>query len=467
MNQHTTPLFDALKKYAAAETTLHVPGHKNGTVLPPFARPFYEKLLQLDATEVNGLDDLHAPEDVILEAQQLLTDLYQTKASYFLVNGSTSGNLAMILATLSRGDEAIVQRNCHKSILHGLELAGAQPIFVAPDVDPDWQIATTLPIDEVKQTIMRHPNAKALILTYPNYYGLAQDDIAELIAFARTQNLLVLVDEAHGAHFTLSQFPTSTLAYGADVVIHSAHKTLPAMTMGSYLHINSDRVSDRRIRYYMQMLQSSSPSYAIMGSLDIARFYLAHYIEETPLLENIAAFRCALNTIEGIHVLEAPSHMTLDPLKVTICADRLTGFELSEALEAVGILPELADFQNVLFVLPLAVTDYTDIIEKVSRIVCQSTSLQQYETYSAPRETTLALSYEEMQMRDVVRSPLQSAIGKISAETIIPYPPGIPLVMKGERISAEIVSQLQKMIAHDTHVHGGEYLKQQEILLYK
>lgn len=466
MNQNQTPLFDALQQYAAAETTFHVPGHKNGTVLPTFARPFYEKLLQLDATEVNGLDDLHAPDDVILQAQQLLTDLYDTKASYFLVNGSTSGNLAMILATLARGDGVIVQRNCHKSILHGLELAGASPIFIAPDVDDDWQIATTLPIQIVKDAISRYPNVKALILTYPNYYGLAQRDIAELIDFAHAHDVIVLVDEAHGAHFTLSQFPTSTLAYGADVVIHSAHKTLPAMTMGSYLHINSDRVSERRIRYYMQMLQSSSPSYAIMGSLDIARFYLAHYIEETPLLKNIQAFKKALNTIEGIHVLKAPKQMMLDPLKVTIRADGMTGFELSDALEAVGILPELADFQNVLFVLPLAVTDYTDMLDKIARIRFERKSVH-YETYAAPRETTLALLYEEMQMRDVVRCPLKQAVGHISAETIIPYPPGIPLVMKGERISAAIVHQLQKIIAHSTHVHGGEYLTKHEILLYK
>lgn len=466
MNQQETPLFTALHHYAAAETTLHVPGHKNGTVLPPFAKPFYERLLQLDATEVSGLDDLHAPEDVILKSQQLLTEHYGTIHSYFLVNGSTVGNLAMILATLSHGDEVIVQRNCHKSILHGIELTGATPIFVAPHVDSSWQVATTLSIEETQRVISEHPQAKALILTYPNYYGIAQQQIKTLIDFAHAQNLVVLVDEAHGAHFTLAQFPSSTLDWGADVVIHSAHKTLPAMTMGSYLHINSQRVSDRRIRYYLQMLQSSSPSYPIMASLDIARFYLAHYIEETPLRAHIQTFRKALNDLRGIHVLEAPTGTQLDPLKVTIRADGLTGFELADALEAVGILPELADFQNVLFVLPLAIVDYSEILETIAQIKWQPSSLNM-PSYRIPFETTIALSYEQMHESQITRCPIAQAVDQISAETIIPYPPGIPLIMKGERIRAETVVQLQKMIAHDTHFHGGEYLTENDILLYK
>lgn len=456
MNQQRTPLFDKLKNYASSKTTFHVPGHKNGTVFPTWARTYYQSLLQIDATEITGMDDLHAPEEAILEAQQLLQDHYQSQRSYFLVNGSTVGNLTMILATLQAGDFVLVQRNCHKSILNGLELAGAHPIFLAPSYNSDWQLATSLTTNCVKQAFKQFKEVKALILTYPNYYGLAQQNIRELIDTAHDYGAIVLVDEAHGAHFTLDSFPKSSLHFGADIVIQSAHKTLPAMTMGSYLHIGSQRIDCARIEHYLQMLQSSSPSYPIMGSLDLARFYLATYIEETPLIQSINRFKEALNSLEMIRVVEAPDNYYVDPLKVTIqSTQQVSGYTLQAALESVGIYPELADPYNVLFVLPLAVTDYTEILQNIA-VALKDLAKEKLPTIqSVPSHTTmLAMSYAELRNASTEFISIKEASGRISAEMVTPYPPGIPLIMYGEKISD---TQLEALSNYE-RFHGGEKL---------
>ena len=201
-----------------------------------------------------------------------------------------------------------------------------------------------------------YPEAKAIILTYPNYYGFAED-LSTIIELAHIKRIPVLVDEAHGAHLSVgAPFPKSAIRLGADVVVHSAHKTLPAMTMGSYLHVNSSLLGTERIQFYLQMLQSSSPSYPIMGSLDLARAYLATFTDEdrNGLVKAITEFKFQLSRISEIAVLEPPVGVFVDPLKVSIKSKcGLSGYELQVLLEEVGIYTELADPQNVLFVLPL------------------------------------------------------------------------------------------------------------------
>ncbi len=274
--QNRTPLFDALCKHSNPNPiSFHVPGHKSGTIFNQQQNNYYQEILRIDATELSGLDDLHSPEGVIKEAEELLADLYQVKKSFFLVNGSTVGNLAMILSVCEKDDVILVQRNCHKSVLNALKLAKAHPVFIDPDYNQDWKTATGVSKEIVERAISLYPQAKALCLTYPNYYGMVYD-LKSIIELAHVHHIPVLVDEAHGPHFILGDpFPETAIQLGADMVVHSAHKTLPAMTMGSYLHINSNRINSDKVRDYLQMLQSSSPSYVIMASLDLARNYLA------------------------------------------------------------------------------------------------------------------------------------------------------------------------------------------------
>src|SRR5690606_155051 len=234
--------------------------------------------LQYDQTELSGLDDLHYPEGAIREAQELLADAYGAERSFFLVNGSTTGNLAMIHAVCKEGDRVLVQRNSHKSIFHAMELAKLRPVYLTPEWGEASQSAEGISLATVKEAIRQYPESTALILTYPNYYGMAGTEIKEIINYSHQFNIPVLVDEAHGAHLLAGGlFPQSALTYGADAVVQSAHKTLPAMTMGSFLHIRGERISINRISKYLRIFQSSSPSYLIMASLDDARAYIQNY----------------------------------------------------------------------------------------------------------------------------------------------------------------------------------------------
>lgn len=479
MKQSQTPLFDALKEFDLQDKlSFHVPGHKNGHILQEKGKFLYQSLLTIDATELTGLDDLHAPDGPILEAESLLAHLYNVKKSYFLVNGSTVGNLAMILAVCEEGDTVLVGRNCHKSILHGLMLANAKPIFLTPSYYEEWGIAGGVDAKTISEALTLYPETKAIILTYPNYYGLA-NDLTETITLAHKRNILVLVDEAHGAHFTLgAPFPKSAIELGADIIVQSAHKTLPAMTMGSYLHINSTLVKKERIEFYLQMLQSSSPSYPIMGSLDLARAYLASYTKEDveSLLQKIHQFKQSLSSIKEIDVLDPPTNVWKDPLKITIRSKTgLSGYELQSTLEEKGIYTELADTQNVLFVLPLLKKDEFYPFEKTVELIktavkdkhrnpTPATSISWTETSSI---TPLAMSYAKMKQAKSAEISFQEAIGKISGEMVIPYPPGIPLIMLGEIITEEKVSNLEKLITLNARFHGGTALANLKLIVYE
>ncbi|WP_332603930.1 aminotransferase class I/II-fold pyridoxal phosphate-dependent enzyme, partial [Bacillus sp. S1(2024)] len=343
-----TPLYKALIQHARRNShSFHVPGHHNGDVFFDDAKSIFDPLLTIDVTELAGLDDLHHPSGVIKEAQELASQLYGSVESFFLVNGTTVGNLAMILSVCEPGDTILVQRNCHKSVFHAVDLSGAEPVYLAPDVDSAMHVPTHVPLGTIKEALEAYPGAKGLVLTNPTYYGHSADlteiiteahhygipvlvdeahgahfilgepfpvsalkmgaDIVVIITEAHHYGIPVLVDEAHGAHFILGEpFPVSALKMGADIVVQSAHKTLPAMTMGSYLHLNSScRINRDRVAEYLNRLQSSSPSYPIMASLDIARAYVQHIIEEQKLSDILQRIQTLKQTFDSLTNAEA------------------------------------------------------------------------------------------------------------------------------------------------------------------
>lgn len=481
MEQIKTPLYDALENfYKKNKISFHVPGHKNGQIFFTQGPSLFQSVLSIDATELTGLDDLHAPEGPILQSQFMLANLYRVKKSFFLINGSTVGNLAMIQAVCEPGDTVFVQRNCHKSILHGLMLANANPVFLTPNYYEDWGIAGTLDAITVLKALESYPKPKAIILTYPNYYGLAEEEnVKKIIHIAHEKNIPVLVDEAHGAHLTLAHpFPKSSISFGADIVVHSAHKTLPAMTMGSFLHFNSNLIEETQIEFYLQMLQSSSPSYPIMASLDLSRGYLASFTEEDQsyLLKKINAFKNLLSTIKEIEILAPPANVTMDPLKVTIRSTTgLSGYELQKLLEEKGIYTELADPQNVLFVLPLLKREEEYPFKQTVELIQSAVKNQVKSKVNAPSfhwkeiemMTNLEIPYSEMRKRSKKQTPFKEAIGKIAGEMIIPYPPGIPLIMLGERITIEKINTLEKLISLGSRFHGGTGLENEKLVLFE
>jgi arginine/lysine/ornithine decarboxylase len=475
MDQGKTPLYTALKRHDAIHPfSFHVPGHKYGFVFPANARNDYEPLLKLDATELTGLDDLHHPESVIAEAQLLAAKLYNVEETFFLVNGSTTGNLAMIFAVCGEKKKVIVQRNCHKSVMHALQLAGATPVFLSPEFDKDVRVASYVAYDTIKKALELHPDAAALVLTNPNYYGMAVD-LTEVVHLAHRYGIPVLVDEAHGAHFILGQpFPKTAVACGADVVVQSAHKTLPAMTMGSYLHFNSSLVDKEKLKYFLQVFQSSSPSYPIMASLDLARSYVACLTKNDvkKVAEQIREFKDALATIEGIAIVH--SHQPLvqtDLLKITLqTRSELSGYELQQLLEREGIFAELADPFNVLLIYPLAVIEQMEqVVEKIQQafrgLRYSEQLLYSFHSFSFLPSTD-AISYKELQTLPKKVVDLKRAEGYIAAETIIPYPPGVPLLWIGERICKEHIEQIEQLKRCHARFQGGRYLSTQQIEVY-
>lgn len=473
MNQLKKPLYEALIRHIHKKPiSFHVPGHKYGSIFPE--EPYFRELLKIDATELSGLDDLHAPEGPIMEAEKLLADLYQVKKSFFLVNGSTAGNLAMIMSVCEEDQDVFVQRNCHKSVLNALRLAKANPIFLEPEFDFDWKIASGVHYQTVEKAFSLYPKATGLILTYPNYYGAAYD-LKRMIELAHQYGIPVLVDEAHGPHLIIGgSFPPSSLSLGADMAVQSAHKTLPAMTMGSFLHFNSDLIDLNKVIDYLHIFQSSSPSYPIMASLDVARSYLASYYPKdvTYLLTEVQKFREGLHDIPGIRVLEYSS--CGDPLKITIQSTcGISGFALQKRLEGFGIYTELADPFNLLFVLPLLkegqVYPFKKTIEKIKIALKDITNkpVKNVLAFNHNKISLLAVPFRLMGKLEGIDIPIGKAAGKIAAETIIPYPPGIPLIFMGEKITPERIEVLNRLMDDGANFQGGVILQQKMIRVFR
>lgn len=460
------PLVEMLKEFMEKQpTSFHVPGHKNGMIsgLPKGI----QGALPFDLTELTGLDDFHHPEGAIYEAEKLLAETYGANRSFFLVNGSTVGNLAMIYTTCKRNEKVIVQRNAHKSIFHGLQLVGAKPIYVSPEWDEKSRTATHVPLSTLKEVLSIHRDVKAVILTSPTYYGAVSKELKEQIALCHELGIPVLVDEAHGAHFTASRrFPESALDVGADMVVQSAHKTLPAMTMASFLHIKSNLVDSERVNRYLRMLQSSSPSYLLLASLDDARHYVQTYseVDANYLLEKRKQWIEALRSIPSLQVIEMD-----DPLKVLLRVPGYTGFQLKEALEKRGLYPELADLHQVLLILPLlkqgqifsfadariSIKEAVQSLKTAEKINILPTTLKEIQKISIPE-----YSFDELEEMKAEWIPYVRAIGKVSASMVIPYPPGIPLFIPGEKITVSKLSQLEELIAAGASFQGDHRLEE-------
>jgi len=464
-NQHETPLYDALVHHSQLKPySFHVPGHKSGSILPGKAEKHYRDILEIDLTEITGLDDLHHPEESIKEAQDLLSTYFGSKHSFFLIGGSTAGNLAMILANDQEGKPFLVQRNCHKSIIHALELAGAHPVFLQPIFEEETGRYGPVSGQQVEEALGEFPDAAGLILTYPDYYGRTYD-LTSMIEQAHNKNVPVLIDEAHGVHFSLGEpVPPSSLHLGADVVVQSAHKMSPAMTMGAYLHIGSNRIEKQKISTYLQMFQSSSPSYPIMASLDIARSYLATYTQEK-LANSIEYVKQIREVFQSYPLWEVlPSEPGIDdPFKITLQVKGIYDAQLvSQLLEEEGIYPELVTDNQILLILGLEPTVSIPSLQVHLHNVyanCSETNLEAHATIEQDvihveqqRYQKLAYSYQALNRMQTTFRPWSEVEGKIASCSVIPYPPGIPLIMKGERIQSFQVEQLRQLMDKGAHI---------------
>lgn len=549
------PLYEALTAHARQRPhPFHVPGHKQrASSLGDDAAEYFAPLLELDVTELADTDDLHHPQGPLAEAQTLAAACFGAEETRFLVGGSTSGNLAAILGLCAPDELMIVQRNVHKSIIHGLMLAGARAVLLPAHIDPSSGLATGPGAASLEAAIDRYPQAKAVILSVPNYYGMSPD-LPAMVRLAHRRGIPVLVDEAHGPHFGLHPaFPRSALQAGADLVVQSAHKLLSAMTMGGLLHMQGTRFDREPVRQALRMVQSSSPSFPILASLDLARRQLDR--------EGPDAFRSALDAVNRAAVgladmsfgalgyengtwptekagkpfgtseyesrakeakagalFEASGYengakeaaagklfgtsgneggtgtgtgaeaanrpgLTYDPLKLVLFdrTGRWSGFELCEELRKRGCVAEMADsrYAVLAFGTGSMPADAEALLAALKALEAEnrSSAFGSGEALSAGNRSSAASEAagvrppgwpekgERLPVPEPVRFkralgpshplPLEQSAGHVAAEWVIPYPPGIPVLYPGERITGEAIAELLQWRREGVQIQGA------------
>ena len=479
LNQNETPLFDALKEYVDRDTLpFHVPGHKKGVGIDKEFKNFIgENPFKIDVTVFKLVDSLHHPTGPIKKAQELVADAYESHASFFSIHGTSGAIQAMILAVVNDGDKIIVPRNVHKSVTSGIILSGAVPVFMEPEIDKKLGIAHGVTPETVEKTLKENPDAKAVLIINPTYYGVATD-IKKIADIVHSYDIPLIVDEAHGPHLAFSEkLPMSALKAGADICAQSTHKIIGSLTQGSLLHVKSKYVDPKRVQQILNLMQTTSPSYIIMASLDCARRQIA--LEGKDLLQKTIELckytRDEINKIPGFYcfgeeVLGKPGSYSFDPTKLTISSRELgiTGFELDMILaDKYHIQMELSDFYNV-----LAVGSFGDTKEGLDRLLSALKEISN--DYYGKKETvqdfldipaipTKILNPREAFYSDKISIPLNESIGKISGEFLLAYPPGIPVLCPGEEITQEVVDYVHDLKRANLYVQGTEDLTVENI----
>lgn len=468
--QEAMPLFEALKVYDQRNVVpFDVPGHKHGKGLKPMTDYYGERMMALDVNSMPCLDNLSNPIGVIKEAEDLAADAFGADSAFFLVNGTSAGIQAMIMSVCEPGDKIILPRNCHKSAISALILSGAIPIYVQAQIDERLGIAMGVELDDVKETIMENPDAAAVFIINPTYYGAASD-LKEIIRFAHQYNMLVLVDEAHGAHFHFHpDVPPSAMKLGADMSAVSLHKTGGSLTQSSILLLNEERITHQKVRTTLSLNQTTSASYLLMASLDIARQQLATEGNARigAILKLSDDARARINSIEGLYAfgpdqIDQPGVYDFDTTKlgVNVAQLGLTGFEVYDMLfEFYNIQIEMADMYNILAIVSLGDTD-----ESLSTLVDALEDIATNRKKSEPITLVTAVLHNPqiiVSPRDAYYAKkhvvsLDDAVGEISGESIMTYPPGIPVVTPGERISKEIVEHIKVLKKQPSLLQGTE-----------
>lgn len=468
--QNRAPLFEAVQNYLAEGIIpFHVPGHKQGRGLPELTAYLGPRALAMDLTCLPGLDNIFNPHEALAEAQELAAKAYGADYAYFLVNGTTSGIQAMIMAVCQPGDKIIMPRNAHKSALGGLIISGARPIYLHPEVNHEFGISTGITPEKVEEALREHPDAKAVFVVYPNYYGTASN-LPAIVAVAHRYGVPVLVDEAHGAHFAFHpDLPPSSMEAGADLAAVSTHKLLGSLTQSSMLLVREGLLDHRHVKAVLNLAQTTSPSYLLLCSLDLARKQAATKGREifTRVLSLAEKCRSELRQIEGLRLLDRevvgrPGCWALDPSKIVVNVTGLglSGYEAEAILRhRYGLQVELSDLYNLLFLITVGDTAETvdaliealrDLAEvRVQRNVCKYTP-------PLPSLPPVAALPREAFYSETKIVPLEEAAGEISAEAITAYPPGIPLVCPGELITQEIIDYVSVLKRENADLQGLE-----------
>ncbi len=437
-----------------------------------------DNFASIDLTPMPGLDDLLQPTESILEALALAADAYGADRSYFLINGSTSGNQCMMMTAANPGDVVAVPRNSHKSLLGALIMSGVRPIYMQPEVDESLHMDNVVTPATVQQTMEAHPEIKAVYIVSPTYYGVAAD-LRSIVEIVHAQDKVLMVDEAWGPHFHFHPaLPVSATAAGADLCINSTHKMLSSFSQTAMLHQKGDRVRIDRLEAVLKLFLSTSPNLALIASLDVARKQIA--TEGEALLSRTIALadeaRGRLNAIEGVYCfgrerIGQNGLFDFDPTKVTITVKDLgyTGYEAAEILRRrYNVQVELADLFNcvALFTIGTTAAAMERLIFGVSELAREDRPLDIFSpsgilerrlrsgTYLLPKTPVMRMLPREAFLADTEPVIFKASAGRICAEVITPYPPGIPVISPGEEISKEIIDYLDLEIRAGVRMQG-------------
>ena len=454
------PLLKALLDYHKEKNLiLSMPGNKCGMGFlgDKLGEEFVNNLGFLDITENDPLDNLHYPEGVIKESEELLAKTYNAKNTFFLVNGSSSGNLISIFSAFNEGDEVLVERNCHKSIYNGLILRKLKVTYIEPVIDNINGIF--LPPDEnrIYEAFNKCKEAKGIILTNPNYFGISYD-MENIIKDLKSKGLKVIIDAAHGAHFIASERLPKSLTSLADYVVLSAHKTLPSLTQSGYLIVN-DKNSD--VLFYKNAFLSTSPSYLLMASLDYARYYLDEYGQKKydELIDLAEFWKAKINCIDKVKLLsnsDLNNGYEIDKSRyVLILEEGYSGYKLHELLRKEKIQCEMGFLRGVVLILsPFnKEKDFQKIYEALLKINFEAIKYYgNIESFNI--NTKKVFEPFEVFKKDYELIRLENSIGKIAKEAIVPYPPGIPLVCQGELITEDAINIVKNYLENNKDVIG-------------
>ncbi len=469
--QFQTPIFDAVKNYVDSKViAFHVPGHKQGKGLTELRDYLGEAVLKIDLNGMSDLDFATQPNGVIRRSQELAASAFGARSVFFLVNGTTSGVEAMIMSICHPGDEIIIPRNAHKSAFNGLILSGAMPVYVYPESYRDCGLVTGVTVENIESAIKSHPHAKAIFLINPSYYGVCPD-LRSIVRLARELNMAVIVDEAHGTHFYFHEgLPLPAMKAGADASSISMHKTGGSLTQSAALLVGKGYITPEAAWEVLSLTFTTSASYLLLCSLDLARKQLAvkgrDLIAALMRLSNWA--RQEINQIDGLRAFGReltmlPGVYDFDELKLTVSLLGLgiTGYEAERILrQKYNLQIELADLYSIV--------PYLGVGDTEAEIETLLAALKELaKTNRAPRKNQcpeLPLIAEAPKMvvtpreafycpKKVVR--LENAADEIAGEPIMAYPPGIPIVSLGERISREMVDYIRFLKCKNCALQGA------------
>jgi len=447
-------LLELLQSYSHSDALpMHMPGHKRNTALAPYLNTLGAGF---DITEIPGFSNLHDPNGALAERMRDAAELWGSKRAWWLVNGSTTGILAAIDAATQAGDKVLIGRNCHKSVYNACMLCRLETAYIRPALFQGHSFVDCITPEQVETALNAHPDTRLVVLTSPTYEGLCAD-IPAISQIVHNHGAVLLVDEAHGAHFGLhNAFPASAVTLGADLVVQSLHKTLPSLTQTAMLHLCSDRIPEEEIGFRLSVYQTTSPSYLLMASIDSCVQLLTE--QKDALMAHWKA------CIDGFYSTFSPKHLSVplhtvsdsDPSKIILCTagTDITGPRLAEILRSqYGIETEMSTTDTV-----VCMTGMGDTAENLLRFADALNEIDRtLQAVDTPVPISLPLPQQALPLYAAVKAesefvPLNDAAGHIAGDFLWAYPPGIPLVVPGEIIDAEAIAYILSAVSRGVEI---------------